>query len=77
MVRQAYAKLYGDEPKVTAIHAGLECGIMAGAYPNWDMVSFGPTIRHPHSPAEKVEVESVRKFWALLEEALLLVPRVK
>ena len=52
------------------IHAGLECGILAGIYPSWDMVSIGPTISFPHSPDEKVEINSVEKFWQLLTKVV-------
>ncbi len=65
-----YTKMYGKEPKVMAIHAGLECGIMAGTYPDWDMVSFGPTIMNPHSPQERVNIPSVERFYNLLLQTL-------
>jgi dipeptidase D len=57
-----YKSKWNIQPQVKAIHAGLECGILGAAYPNWDMISFGPTIRYPHSPDEKVNVASVAKF---------------
>ncbi len=63
---KGYEELYGTKPAITAIHAGLECGIIGGAYPGMDMISLGPTIRYPHSPDEKVNVPSVRKFWDFL-----------
>ncbi len=69
-----YNNKYGIVPKVTAIHAGLECGLLGGVYPNWDMISFGPTIRFPHSPDEKVNIESVQKFWDFTLETLKHVP---
>jgi dipeptidase D len=69
-----YQKLYGKIPEIKAIHAGLECGLLGGVYPNWDMISFGPTIRYPHSPDEKVNVESVGKFWAYLVSTLENAP---
>ncbi len=69
-----YKKLYGKDPEVKAIHAGLECGILGGPYPNWDMISFGPTIRHPHSPDEKVKVDTVDKFWKFLLAVLKDAP---
>lgn len=65
-----YTNIYGKEPKVMAIHAGLECGIMAGIYPDWDMVSFGPTIMNPHSPQERVNIPSVERFYDLLLQTL-------
>ena len=73
-MQSLYARLFGAEPHVTSIHAGLECGIMGAKYPNWDMISFGPTIRHPHSPDEKVNIASVGRFWTLLTETLKNAP---
>jgi len=70
-----YNNKYGIVPKVTAIHAGLECGLLGGVYPNWDMISFGPTIRFPHSPDEKVNIESVQKFWDFTVETLKNIPK--
>lgn len=69
-----YKKLFGRTPKVMAIHAGLECGLLGGVYKNWDMISFGPTIKHPHSPDEKVNINSVKLFWDYLTETLKNVP---
>jgi dipeptidase D len=71
---KVYKVKYGKELEIKAIHAGLECGIIGGVYPNLDMVSFGPTIRHPHSPDEKVHVVSVQKFWDFLVETLKNIP---
>lgn len=65
-----YADLFGQKPHVAACHAGLECGIIGRHYPGLDMISFGPTIRHPHSPDEKVHVSSVGKFWKYLVAVL-------
>ena len=73
-MKQTYKRLYNEEPKVMAIHAGLECGLLGGKYPNWDMISFGPTIMSPHSPAERVNIPSVQKFFKYLTEVLLAVP---
>jgi len=70
----SYENLYNRTPEIKAIHAGLECGILGAAYPNWDMISFGPTIRNPHSPDEKVNIETVEKFWKWLVETLKNVP---
>ncbi|MBO4282849.1 MAG: aminoacyl-histidine dipeptidase [Bacteroidales bacterium] len=69
-----YRKLFNKDPEIKAIHAGLECGLLGGVYPNWDMISFGPTIMHPHSPDEKVNIESVDKFWKFLVETLVNIP---
>ncbi len=73
-MQEVYKGLYGKIPAVMAVHAGLECGILGAAYPHWDMISFGPTIRHPHSPDEKVEIASVAKFWEFLKATLKNVP---
>ncbi|MEG0788940.1 MAG: aminoacyl-histidine dipeptidase [Alistipes sp.] len=71
----SYEALYGKEPAVTAIHAGLECGIIGGNYPKMDMISFGPTICYPHSPDEKVEIASVAKFYDFLVHTLKNTPQ--
>ena len=70
----SYESLFGRRPVVTAIHAGLECGIIGTNYPALDMISFGPTILHPHSPDEKVNVASVGRFWQYLLATLRNVP---
>ncbi len=70
----SYEELYGVKPVVTAIHAGLECGIIGSNYPGLDMISFGPTICYPHSPDEKVEIASVAKFYDFLIHTLQHVP---
>ena len=74
-MKDTYNKLYGRVPEIKAIHAGLECGIIMGVYPKLDSISFGPTIRHPHSPDEKVEIESVGKFWDFLVATLKNTPK--
>ena len=68
--QSVYKKKFKEEPKIMAIHAGLECGLFGACYPDWDMVSFGPTIEHPHSPVERVNIESVGKFYDFLVEVL-------
>jgi dipeptidase D len=73
-MREGYKQLYGVEPAVMAIHAGLECGIIGGTYPKMDMISFGPTINYPHSPDEKVNIPSVGKFWDFLVHTLENAP---
>lgn len=70
-----YEELFFDKPKVMAIHAGLECGIIGERYPGLDMISFGPTIKLPHSPDEKVHIKSVQKFWKLLLAVLKDTPK--
>lgn len=71
---EVYQEMYGKKMEIKAVHAGLECGIIGGVYPNLDMVSFGPTIRHPHSPDEKVHVASVDKFWQFLVKTMESIP---
>ncbi len=66
VMKTTYLNNYGVEPKVIIIHAGLECGIIGRNYPGMDMISFGPTIEHPHSPDEKVNIASVAKFYEYL-----------
>lgn len=74
VTKEAYVELFGYEAKVRAIHAGLECGLFLQRYPSLEMVSFGPTLRGVHSPDERIEIESVDKFWKLL---LLLLKTLK
>jgi dipeptidase D len=71
---KTYELLYHKPPAIKAIHAGLECGLLGGVYPQWDMISFGPTIRNPHSPDERVNIESVGKFWDFLLAILINIP---
>ena len=70
MARSVYLDLFGKEPEVKVIHAGLECGIIGGKYPDMDMISFGPTIQFPHSPDERVHIKSVERFWLFLKKLL-------
>lgn len=65
-LKEVYSKLFGKEAHVSAIHAGLECGIIGEKFSGMDMISFGPTIKFPHSPSEKVHIDSVGKFWEFL-----------
>lgn len=73
-MKKVYSGMYGKEPAVMAIHAGLECGILGGTYPHWDMVSCGPTIFSPHSPDERVNIPSVKKWWDFLVKVLEEIP---
>lgn len=73
-MRQLYTQKYGNEPIVQVIHAGLECGVIGATEPRLDMISFGPTICHPHSPDEKVNIASVEKFWNFLTATLENIP---
>ncbi len=73
-MRELYEKRFNEKPKVMACHAGLECGILGEHLPNVDMISFGPNIRHAHSPDETVQISSVQKFWGFLLEILKETP---
>jgi dipeptidase D len=61
--KATYKQLYGKEPEIKAIHAGLECGIIGEKVPGMDMVSFGPTLEGVHSPDEKMHIDTVERFW--------------
>ena len=73
-MKKVYEEKYGKTPKIMVIHAGLECGILGSKYPNWDMVSFGPTLVFPHSPDEALKIDTVPLFWEFLAETLKNVP---
>lgn len=66
----SYQRLFGHQPVVRSIHAGLECGLFLEKYPDLDMVSFGPTIRNAHSPDERINIETVSRFWKHLTDVL-------
>lgn len=70
VARKLYEELFGVKPVVRSIHAGLECGLFLEKYPGLDMISFGPTLRGVHSPDERIEIDSVGKFWKFLTELL-------
>lgn len=74
-MRDLYAEQFGEEAKVLACHAGLECGLLGDRYPGMEMISFGPNIRGAHSPDEKVQISSVQKFWGFLLETLSRVEK--
>ncbi len=69
-----YRKMYGKEPVVRAIHAGLECGLIGQKYPKMDMISYGPTLRGVHSPDERIEIKTVEMFW---NQTLEILKRLK
>jgi dipeptidase D len=73
-MKEIYQTKFGRIPAVLGIHAGLECGILGAVYPDWDMISFGPTMRSPHSPDERVNIPSVQKFWDFLVEVIKNIP---
>ena len=66
----SYRKLFGVDPKVKAIHAGLECGLFTEKFPGLDMVSFGPTLRGVHAPGERLDLASLDKFTDLLVDVI-------
>ncbi len=70
ITRDSYEELFDKKPIVRAIHAGLECGLFLEKYPDLDMISFGPTIKGAHSPEERIEIETVDKFWKHLLDVL-------
>ena len=70
LAESVYRDRFGSAARVGAIHAGLECGLLGAIYPDWEMISFGPTIRFPHSPDERVLISSVERFWDFLTELL-------
>ena len=72
-----YTKMFGESMKVRATHGGLECALLGAKYPNWDMVSIGPTVRYPHSPDERCLIASVPKAWSFLQEVLVNIPEKK
>ena len=73
-MKESYQIQFGKEPSVKVIHAGLECGIIGASHPGLDMISFGPTLRSPHSPDERAYIPSVQKFYDFLLETLKQVP---
>jgi dipeptidase D len=71
---QSYSKLFGKDPAVKAIHAGLECGLIYEKFRGIDMISFGPTIRGAHTPEEKIEIMTAAMFWGLLVDVISNIP---
>ena len=69
-MKETYVKEFGNEPRIVTIHAGLECGIIGSKYEGMEMISFGPTIAHPHSPDERVNIATVQKFYQYILAAL-------
>jgi dipeptidase D len=74
IAKNSYKKLFNKEPKVLAIHAGLECGLIGEKYPGMDMISFGPTIKGAHSPDERMKIDTVKMFWDLCLDILKNIP---
>lgn len=77
ITRDSYVNLFGEEPQILAIHAGLECGLFSEKYPGLDMVSFGPTLRGVHSPEERLLIPTVQKVWDHLLDILKHVPEAQ
>ena len=75
LMSDLYKERYNTEAKVSACHAGLECGILGTNYPEMQMISFGPNIRGAHSPDECVQISSVQKYWGFLLETLVRIPK--
>lgn len=75
LMKNTYEELFGKIPNIQVIHAGLECGIIGAIYPSLDMISFGPTIRSPHSPDERAYIPSVAKFYDFLTTTLEKIPK--
>jgi dipeptidase D len=69
-LKGVYKDTFGEETRLVAMHAGLECGVIGQKYPGMEMVSFGPQIESPHSPNERIEIPSVAEFWKFLKAAL-------
>ncbi|MCF8327256.1 MAG: aminoacyl-histidine dipeptidase [Bacteroidales bacterium] len=74
-MKEVYNERFNKTPEVKVIHAGLECGIIKDVYPDLDAISFGPTISYPHSPDEKINIETTQKFWQFLVDTLKKVPK--
>lgn len=74
IMEKLYKDSFGEDPKIKACHAGLECGILLKHLPTVDMISFGPNIRAAHSPDEKCQISSVQKYWSYLMDTLKLIP---
>lgn len=70
LCKKVYAGQFGNEPRVEAIHAGLECGIIGAKFEDMDMISLGPTVKNPHSPDEKLFIPSVPRVWSFLRALL-------
>lgn len=75
LMRNVYRDLFNAENKVQVIHAGLECGVIGAKYPKMDMVSFGPTMRSPHTPNERCYIPSVEKYWQFVLATLARTPK--
>jgi dipeptidase D len=70
LFRKVHQRVAGTDPELIAVHAGLECGVLGEKFPGMDMISFGPVIQGAHSPDERVNIESVGRFYTLLQATL-------
>ena len=75
LMKGIYRELFNQESNVTVVHAGLECGIIGTLRPHMDLVSFGPTLRSPHTPNERCYIPSVEKYWTFVKTILERVPK--
>ena len=74
LLNETHTRMFGKPLNILATHGGLECALLGGKYPNWEMVSIGPTIMYPHSPDEKVNIASVENVWNFLKAVLEEIP---
>ena len=74
LINDLHVKMFGEPMNVLATHGGLECALLGAKYPNWEMVSIGPTILYPHSPDERCHIPSVQRTWDLLKGILVNIP---
>lgn len=74
LLNDTHARMFGKPMNILATHGGLECALLGGKYPHWEMVSIGPTIMYPHSPDEKVNIASVANIWEFLKTVLGEIP---
>ena len=74
LLLKVYKELNNEEGIVQVDHAGLECSVILGKYPNLDVVSFGPTMRSPHTTSERCLISTIEPFWKLLKKTLEVVP---
>ena len=75
LMKDVYRDLFDAENNVQVVHAGLECGVIGAKYPAMDMVSFGPTLRSPHTPDERCHIPSVNKYWRFVVATLERIPK--
>jgi dipeptidase D len=75
LMQDVYKEMYGQDPEVTAVHAGLECGTIVSKYPGMDAISIGPTLQDVHTPNEKLQVASIKKLNDFLLETLKRIPQ--